>query len=197
MWIDGCATQFRSRFVFKLHANYRRDLQLEWNYNETHHGKGPMDGIGGTIKNVVFRQVKSGRVIINSAEEFSVAANKFVPSIATLFQKEKDLLCEPDDINQSPSIPATLQIHKFIRSSTAEGDTIIDFYFLSNGKEPCHIQSYSERKCGHLEREYESLALFRSLCAYCMKKYLEENEAEDWLKCPMCHQWFHEKCFEL
>ena len=59
----------------------------------------PMEGIRGTAKNVVFRQVKSDRVIINSAEEFSVAANNFVVSIATLFQKEKDLLYEPDDIN--------------------------------------------------------------------------------------------------
>ena len=139
MWSDGCVTQFRSRFIFKLLANYRRDVQLGWSYNETHHGKDPMDCIERTIKNVVFGQVKSGRVIINSAEEFSVAANKFVPSIATLFQKEKDLLCELDDINQSPCIPATLQIHKFVRSSTAEGSTIIDFYFFSNGKEPCHI----------------------------------------------------------
>ena len=169
MWSNGCSAQFRSRFVFKLLANYRKDLQLEWNYNEAHHDKGPMDGIRGTIKNVVFRQVKYGRVIINSAEEFSVAANKFVPSIATLFQKEKDLLCEPDHINQSPSTPATLQIHKFVRSSTAEVGTIIDSYFLSNGKEPCHT---------HVEREYESLALFRSLSAYCMKKYLEVNEAK-------------------
>ena len=141
--------------------------------------------------------MKSGRVIVNSAEEFSVAANKFVPSIATPFQKEKDWLCQPDDINQSPSIPATLQIHKFFRSSTDEDSTVIDFYFLSNGKEPCHTQSYLEKKCGHVESEYESLALFCSLFAYCMKKYLEENEVEDWLKCPMCNQWFHEKCFEL
>ena len=140
-----------------------------------------MDGIVGTIKNVVFRQVKSGRVIINSAEEFSVSANKFVPSIATLFRKEKDFLCEPDVINQSPFIPATLQIHKFVRSSTTEGGTIIDSYSLSNGKEPCHTQSYLERKCGHVERKYESLALFSSLCTYCMKKYLEENGAEDYV----------------
>ena len=135
-WSDGCATQFRSRFVFKLLANYRRDLQLEWNYNEAHHGKGPVDGIRGTKKNVVFRQVKFGRVIIKSAEEFSVAVKKFVSSIAALFQKEKDLLCKPDDINKLPSIPAILQIHKFVRSSTAEGGTIIDFYFFSNGKKP-------------------------------------------------------------
>ena len=83
MWRDGCAAQFRSRFVLKLLANYCKDLQLEWNYNEAHYGKGPMDGIGEKIKNMVFRLVKSGRVIINPAEEFSVAANKFVPSLAT------------------------------------------------------------------------------------------------------------------
>ena len=138
-----------------------------------------LGGIGATIKNVVFRQVKYGRVIINSFQEFSVAAIKFVPLVATLFQKQKDLLCQPDDINQTPSIPATLQIHKFVRSTTVEGGTIIDFYFLSNGKEPCHTQSYSEKKCGHVERKYESLALLRLPCAYYMKKYLEENEAED------------------
>ena len=30
-------------------------------------GRGPMDGIGGTIKNLVFRQVKSRKVVISSA----------------------------------------------------------------------------------------------------------------------------------
>ena len=35
-----------------------------------------MDGIVGTIKNAVFRQVKSGRVVTNSAEEFSVVTER-------------------------------------------------------------------------------------------------------------------------
>ena len=55
MWSDGCAAQLRSRFVFKLLASCHRYLQLGWDYNEAHHGNGAMDGIGGTIKNVVFR----------------------------------------------------------------------------------------------------------------------------------------------
>ena len=33
-----------------LSLRYRRDLQLEWNYNEAHHGRGPIDGIGRTYK---------------------------------------------------------------------------------------------------------------------------------------------------
>ena len=85
MWNNGCAAQFRSRLVFKVLANYCRDLQLDWNYNKALHGKSPMGGIWGTIKSMVLRQVKSGRVITNSTEEFSVAVNKFVPSIATIF----------------------------------------------------------------------------------------------------------------
>ena len=88
IWSDGCAAQFRSRFVFELVSVYQPDLFLEWHYNEAHHGKGPMDGIGGTIKNMVFRQVKAGKIIINSAEDFYNAANQFCASIATLFQRK-------------------------------------------------------------------------------------------------------------
>ena len=81
--------------------------------------------------------MKSGRVIINSAQEFSVVANKFVSSTVTLFQKKKkDLLCEPDDINQSPSIPTTLQINKFLGSSTAEGGTKLIFISSQIEKKP-------------------------------------------------------------
>ena len=42
MWSDGCAAQF------KLLASFHRDLQLKWNYSEAHHGKGSMNGVGGT-----------------------------------------------------------------------------------------------------------------------------------------------------
>ena len=34
------------------------DYTVQWYYNERHHGKGPMDGVGGTVKNMIFQQVK-------------------------------------------------------------------------------------------------------------------------------------------
>ena len=43
-----------------------------------------MDGIGGPIKNAVFRQVKTREVLINSPTEFCEAANKFVPLSARI-----------------------------------------------------------------------------------------------------------------
>ena len=124
-------------------STYRPDLLIDWHYNEANHGKGPMDGIGGTLKNVVFRQVKSGRIIINSEKDFCKAANQFCPSITTLFQKADVILSEPDDIEEAPIIPGTLKTHKLTRSMLlTTGETKIDFYFLSNGKEPCFAQKY-------------------------------------------------------
>ena len=50
VWSDGCSPQFRSRFVFKLLSSTDSSLNITWCYNERHHGKGPMDGIGGTLR---------------------------------------------------------------------------------------------------------------------------------------------------
>ena len=44
---DGMGSQFRSRYIFKLLAS-----------------KGPMDGIGGTVNNVILRKVKSGQLVV-------------------------------------------------------------------------------------------------------------------------------------
>ena len=131
VWSDGCAFQFRSRYVFKLLSSYRPERVLEWNYNEAHHGKGPMHGIGGTIKIVVFRQVKSRKVVINSPIEFCKAANKFVPSIKCIYQPESSLLEEPHDIENASVIPNTLQIHRFCRETEEDGNASISFFGLS------------------------------------------------------------------
>ena len=40
VWSDGCAAQFRSRYVFALLMHLHPDKYLEWHYNEAHHGKG-------------------------------------------------------------------------------------------------------------------------------------------------------------
>ena len=198
LWSDGCASQFRSRFVFKILSQYRPDIHLEWHFNEAHHGKGPMDGIGGTIKNVVFRHVKSGRVVVNSAKEFCDAANQFVPSIKSLFQTKADLLKEPEDIDKAAKIMDTLKVHMW-RREVVDGGSVIRYYYLSSDKQPFFTQRYTDSckalGCGHGEKEYESLSLMRSTCALCGDIYDLEKETEDWLRCPVCFQWFHEDCF--
>ena len=57
--------------MFSLLLEFATDHKLVWYYNERHNGKGPMDGIGGTIKHLIFRDVKSEKVIIKNAEHFT------------------------------------------------------------------------------------------------------------------------------
>ena len=49
---DGCAAQYKSRKNFANLVNHAEDFGVpaEWHFFATSHGKGPYDGIGGTIK---------------------------------------------------------------------------------------------------------------------------------------------------
>ena len=48
---DGMGAQFRSRFVFQILAStILPNKSLMWLYNKRHHGKDPMDGVGGKRK---------------------------------------------------------------------------------------------------------------------------------------------------
>ena len=56
-WSDGCASQFRSQFAFFMLSKFDHSINIEWNYFEANHGKGVVDGIGGTVKHAVYSHV--------------------------------------------------------------------------------------------------------------------------------------------
>ena len=67
LWSDGTDTKFRSRFIFQLLAGTMfLNQSLCWFYNEEHYVKVPMDDEGETIKNVIFRKVKSGKIVVHT-----------------------------------------------------------------------------------------------------------------------------------
>ena len=70
-WSDGSAAQFKSKYCFELMTSYNPAIAITWSYFESHHGKGPVDGIGGSVKSTVYRNVKAGKKVINNAKEFA------------------------------------------------------------------------------------------------------------------------------
>ena len=54
---DGATLQFKQSYLFSnLHSwEMENDIELSWNFFATSHGKGDVDGIGGTIKRTVWR----------------------------------------------------------------------------------------------------------------------------------------------
>ena len=129
VWSNDMSAQFRSRFVFKLSAGTLfPDKSMSWFYNERHHGKGTMDGVGGTLKNVIFRKVKSGQVVVYTPEEFANFTNEIVPSIITIYLPKEEEIKEPSDIQESPAIKETLTVHKWEKSLNQRNDYSINFF---------------------------------------------------------------------
>ena len=64
IWSDGCASHFTSQYVFWTLSFYPAGLKVFWNYGETYHFKGTHDGIGGTIKQCVYNDVRASKVIL-------------------------------------------------------------------------------------------------------------------------------------
>ena len=49
---------------------------MKWNFFATSHGKGPVDGLGGSVKRSVWRQVKSGMAHVANAKEYAIVAKE-------------------------------------------------------------------------------------------------------------------------
>ena len=129
VWSNGMGAQFRSCFVFKLLVGIVLPINsLMWFYNECHHGKGPMDGVGGTVKNVVFKKVKSGQVVINSPQDFSEAVKSFVSSTNIVYLPESESIIEPKNTECTKKIKDTLKLHKLERKVNANGNIYIIFF---------------------------------------------------------------------
>ena len=93
VWSDGCSTQCRSRFVFRLLTqDFFDGVELTWNYNEKAMEKFPWMVLEGTVKNIIFRKVRSGFVTIDSPFEFHQAILKVVPSIKSVYLPDTDVL---------------------------------------------------------------------------------------------------------
>lgn len=196
LWSDGCASQFRSRFVFRITNLFPQSYSVTRNYNERHHGKGPMDGIGGCIKNYVFRAVLSGKVVINNPLQFAEYAQANLKGIACLYMPESAVLVEPDDVEETPYVAAmrTLQVHKVRRQITKDGFWCLEFYKISTDLVPFYTHWYKRDgdavdPCGHFDLAdcYNP----SETCALCL---LGET-GQSWIQCPLCKYWYHEECY--
>ena len=69
---DGATSQFKQRFLFSnLYAwEMEYGFTITWNFFATSHGKGVVDGIGGTVKRAIWRHVKAERAHVTNASLF-------------------------------------------------------------------------------------------------------------------------------
>lgn len=78
IWSDGPSKQFKNRFMAATipPLEEKHNKNIEWNFFATSHGKGPVDGIGGSLKRQVRQAVMAGTKEVRTAAEFADAVDK-------------------------------------------------------------------------------------------------------------------------
>ena len=99
---DGAASQFKNRFSLSLllyPEKEHKDLtQIDWSFFGTSHGKGPVDGVGRTVKRAVWRRILREQVIVGTAEEFAAVASEGWPNITIMYLTHQKRL-KPSGMN--------------------------------------------------------------------------------------------------
>ena len=190
IWSYWCAPQFRSKFVFMILTYFDKVTDVEWHYNKSHNGKGFMDGVGGgAVKNLVFRKVKSGHIVIDSPKAFLDHASQLVPLIMSLYFPVEEIIEDPEEIARVLAISSTLKI---IRKYNSRTICYLRFFNLSDQSIPTFKHFYRKDDdpaiCDHIDVDVDN-----NTCAYCLQPY-GEFETQEWLECPGCCKWFVESC---
>ena len=71
-WTDSPTSQFRNKTIFHIISEHKEECNCvtSWNYFRACHGKGPCDGVGGTVKRLADDYVKQNKVVIQDAADF-------------------------------------------------------------------------------------------------------------------------------
>ena len=70
---DGMSSQFCSRFVFVFLSKTQLGKNITWHYNEGGRGKGPTDGIGGLVENLVRALTRTYRGRLTAPSQMNLA----------------------------------------------------------------------------------------------------------------------------
>jgi hypothetical protein len=78
IWSDGPSSQFKNKFITAAikALQDKHQIHIQWNYIATSHGKGPVDGIGGSVKRQVWTAVSRRTSIVIDATSFTAIAKK-------------------------------------------------------------------------------------------------------------------------
>ena len=132
---DGPASQFKNKYMANFCCKLERHgLKVRWNFFATSHGKGVVDGVGGSVKRAVWTAVSTRKVIrVVSAEEFFDTARKFCKSVnVTLCLKEDiskagKVLCLEECFKEAKAIAGIKSMH-CIEPSPTKGKVLCRLY---------------------------------------------------------------------
>ena len=88
----GPSSQSKNRFIVNFLHKIMKIVHIEWNYFATSHGKGVVDGIGGTVKRLVWNAVMTRKVAaVQDALSFYKVAKSLDIAVNVLLVTAKEI----------------------------------------------------------------------------------------------------------
>lgn len=74
-WSDNATSHFKNKYVIASLKYFiqKYNINMSWSFFAAQHGKGVVDGIGATIKKLVWSKVKCRQLTVTNAKEFADA----------------------------------------------------------------------------------------------------------------------------
>ena len=123
---DGAASQFKNRFSLSL-LNWPSQIHMglemmDWSFFATAHGKGPVDGVGGTVKRAVWRRVLQGQTVVNSAAEVAQVAEKACPNVKVIYVTSNEVAQVRKELDElwdehKPAFIPQLRFHHYLHTT--------------------------------------------------------------------------------
>lgn len=115
---DGAGSQYKNVKNFKNLCLHKQDfdIEAEWHFTVTSHGKSACDGIGGAVKRTARCDTLRGASIKNAKEFFDWATNRF-KEMLFIFVDENDIESATIEIQNRgdfKSLPGTQRYHQFL-----------------------------------------------------------------------------------
>lgn len=95
VWSDGPSSEFKNKFIcYFIHIlsnTWKRFSSIEWKYSATSHGKGVVDGVGGSAKSHVYAEVMARRAIVQDADSFAKVAARVMQNVKVISVMQQEI----------------------------------------------------------------------------------------------------------
>ena len=117
---DSPTSQYRNKTVFEILCHHNSDfgVSARWNYLEVGHGKGPCDGLGGSVKRCADLAVRQRKCSIQDASQFfNWATSNNVSKVKYILYTAEDVEHAEAIIGEKPTaftIQGTMKVHAVV-----------------------------------------------------------------------------------
>jgi len=121
---DSPTSQYRNRYIFQFVAYHEQEfgIKARWDYLESGHGKGPCDGLGGSVKRSADMAVKQAKCNIQDAADFfawglqSESAGSKVKYLHYTQEDYDTTVAQMSERENALSVPGTMKLHAIVPS---------------------------------------------------------------------------------